>query len=81
MPKGNNLVCLKTMRNIFRKMVMVLSNECYQFCCHSALFVAIIAKVEPVLRILRVMAEANVSNAPKKRRSTGERGIQFSLKC
>ena len=25
------------------------------------------------------MAEANVSNAPKKRRSTGERGIQFSL--
>ena len=25
------------------------------------------------------MAEANVSNAPKKRRSTAERGIQFSL--
>ena len=25
------------------------------------------------------MAEANVSNAPKKRRSTGKRGIQFSL--
>ena len=25
------------------------------------------------------MAEANVLSAPKKRRSTGERGIQFSL--
>ena len=35
--------------------------------------------MKPFLRILWVMAEGNVWNAPTKRRSTGERGIQFSL--
>ena len=67
-------------------MAVVLCNECYQSCIYLASFVAVVAQHHSNKRLGKfyysyyVMAEASDSQVQsKKRRSTSDRGIQFSL--